>query len=235
MYHHDSITDFGPFYMGFPGSSVVKNLLANKGAPGNVALIPGLGKSPGGGNGNPRQYSCLENPMDRGAWWVTIHEVANWTWLSTHTPLYIFTFNTVLCFHVLSRHTLHPVISISGKASLVMVQLFFLLESLISPSLLKDSFAWSSFLGWHSSFPLALWLHRPTPSRPIIPLLKHLLRSLWSSPVTTGFFLAVFKILSSPLPCEFYYNVFRSRPLLGILNLDVYILPWVSEASWPFS
>ena len=121
MYHYDSITDFGPFSMGFPGSSVVKNPLANKGAPGNTGSIPGLGRSPGGRNGNAYQYSCLENPVDRGAWWATIHEVAkSWTWLSVHTLVSILTFNRVLHFRVLSGHTLHPVISISGKASLVM-------------------------------------------------------------------------------------------------------------------
>ena len=47
---------------------MVKNLPANAGAPG---LIPGLGRSPGERNGNPFQYSCLENPMDRGGWWAT--------------------------------------------------------------------------------------------------------------------------------------------------------------------
>ena len=41
-----------------------------------MSLIPGLGRSPGEGNGNPFHYSCLENPMDRGAWWATFHEVA---------------------------------------------------------------------------------------------------------------------------------------------------------------
>ena len=43
---------------------------------GDTGLIPGLGKSPGEGNGNPLQYSCLENPMDGGAWWATVHGVA---------------------------------------------------------------------------------------------------------------------------------------------------------------
>ena len=43
---------------------------------GDLGSFPGLGRSPGGGNGNPLQYSCLENPMDRGAWWVTVHRVA---------------------------------------------------------------------------------------------------------------------------------------------------------------
>ena len=54
---------------------VVKNPPANTGNIRNVSLIPGLGRSPGGGNGNPLRYSCLENPMDRGPWWVRIHAV----------------------------------------------------------------------------------------------------------------------------------------------------------------
>ena len=49
----------------------------------------GRGRSPGKGNGNPLQYSCLENPMDGGAWWATVHRVAkNWTWLSNFTLSY---------------------------------------------------------------------------------------------------------------------------------------------------
>ena len=57
--------------MGFPGDSVVNNPSANAGDPGNESSIPGLGISSGGGNGNPLQYSCLENPMDGGAWQAT--------------------------------------------------------------------------------------------------------------------------------------------------------------------
>ena len=57
--------------VGFPGGSDDKESPSNAGDPG---LIPGLGRSPGG-NGNPLQYSCLENPMDRGAWWATAHGV----------------------------------------------------------------------------------------------------------------------------------------------------------------
>ena len=53
---------------GFPGGSVVKNPPANAGDAGDVGLILGSGRSPGGGNGNPLQYSCLQNSMDRGAW-----------------------------------------------------------------------------------------------------------------------------------------------------------------------
>ena len=56
--------------MVFPGSSVVKNLSANAGDMGSIL---GWGRSPGGGNGNPLQYFCLENPMERGAWWATVH------------------------------------------------------------------------------------------------------------------------------------------------------------------
>ena len=57
--------------MGFPGGAVVKTLPANA---GDVGSIPGLGRSPGGGNGNPLQYSCLGNPMDRGVWQAIVHE-----------------------------------------------------------------------------------------------------------------------------------------------------------------
>ena len=66
--------------MGFSGGSEGKASTWNAGDPG---LIPGSGRSPGEGNGNPCQYSCLENPMDRGAWWATVHgAVKSRTWLS---------------------------------------------------------------------------------------------------------------------------------------------------------
>ena len=61
--------------LGFPGGSVVKNPPANAGDAGDSVSISGLGRAPGGGNGNPLQYSCLENPIDKGAWWVTVHGV----------------------------------------------------------------------------------------------------------------------------------------------------------------
>ena len=60
---------------GFPGGQVVKNQPANAGHVGDVGSILGLGRSPGEGNGNPLQYSCLENPMDSGAWHATVHGV----------------------------------------------------------------------------------------------------------------------------------------------------------------
>ena len=59
--------------MGFPGGSDDKASVYNTGDPG---LIPGLGRSPGEGNGSPLQYSCLENPKGSGSWWATAHEVA---------------------------------------------------------------------------------------------------------------------------------------------------------------
>ena len=55
---------------------VVKNPPANSGVLRDRGLIPGSGRSPEGGHGNSFQYSCLENPMDRGAWWAIVHEVA---------------------------------------------------------------------------------------------------------------------------------------------------------------
>ena len=66
------ITEYCVGGAGFPGGSVVKNLPANVGDSGS---IPGLGRSLGEGNGNPFHFSCLGNPMDRGAWWGTVHGV----------------------------------------------------------------------------------------------------------------------------------------------------------------
>ena len=75
--------------MAFPGGSVGKESTCNAGVclqqsgTGDQGSISGSGRSPGGGNGNPLQYSCLENPMDRGAWWATVHGVAkSWTQFS---------------------------------------------------------------------------------------------------------------------------------------------------------
>ena len=71
----------------FPGGSEVKASACNE---GDLGSIPGLGRSPGEGNGYPLQYSCLENPMDRGAWWATVHGVAkSRIQLSDFTKLYI--------------------------------------------------------------------------------------------------------------------------------------------------
>ena len=61
-----------PVFLGFPAGSDGKESTCNV---GDLGSIPGLGRSPGGGHGNPLQYSGLENPMDRGAWWAAVHGV----------------------------------------------------------------------------------------------------------------------------------------------------------------
>ena len=73
---------------GFPGSLDSKASAYNM---GDLGLIPGSGRSPGEGNGNPLQYPCLENPMDQGAWWATVHGVAK-----SPTRLNDFTTTTIL-------------------------------------------------------------------------------------------------------------------------------------------
>ena len=76
-----------PIFLDFPGGSEVKASASNA---GDLGLIPGSGRSPGEGNGNPLQYSCLENPMDWGAWWAAVHGVTkSRTRLSDFTLLYI--------------------------------------------------------------------------------------------------------------------------------------------------
>ena len=73
----------------FPGGSVRKNLSANALDAGDAGSIPGLGRSPGEGNGSPLQYSCLGNPKARGAWRAIVHEVVkSWMHLSTHIFLH---------------------------------------------------------------------------------------------------------------------------------------------------
>ena len=73
--------------LGYPGGSLVKNLPRDEGSN------PGLGRSPGGGHGNPLQYSCLENPMDRGAWWTIVHGITKSVghdWVTEHIQDYRF-------------------------------------------------------------------------------------------------------------------------------------------------
>ena len=66
------ICSFNDNSLGFPGAQMVKKSTCST---GDLGSVPGLGRSPGRGHGNPLQYSCLENPMDRGAWWATVHGV----------------------------------------------------------------------------------------------------------------------------------------------------------------
>ena len=71
---------------GFPDGIVLKNLPANTGDAGDIGSVPGPGRFPGAENGNPLQYSCLESPMDRGAWNATVHRAADsQTQLTEHT------------------------------------------------------------------------------------------------------------------------------------------------------
>ena len=76
--------------MGFPGGSEVKASACNA---GDLSSITGLGRSPGEGNGNPLQYSCLKNPMDGGAWWATVHRITkNRTRLSDSLQFHFLSF-----------------------------------------------------------------------------------------------------------------------------------------------
>ena len=72
---HDGINVLIRRDISFPGGSVVKNPPANAGDIRDVGSIPGSRRFPGKGNGNPLHYSCLENPMDREAWWAKVHRV----------------------------------------------------------------------------------------------------------------------------------------------------------------
>ena len=76
MYILHQIISLLGMYMGFPGGLVVENMSANAGDIREASAIPGSRRSPGGRHGNSLQYSCLENPTDKGAWWATVHRVA---------------------------------------------------------------------------------------------------------------------------------------------------------------
>ena len=89
MFEFSSFVSVYPVFWASQMVLVVKNQPAKAGDVGDADLIPGSGRSPRGGHGNPLQCSCLENPMDRGAWRATVHRVTrNWTrlkWLSMHS------------------------------------------------------------------------------------------------------------------------------------------------------
>ena len=93
-----------PSLMGFPGGSMVKNLPTNAGNAGDTSLIPGSRRSPGEWNGNPLQYSCLGNPMDRGAWRAIVHGVpkSQKDWVTEHTGM-------CLLYHLFSPANWHAV------------------------------------------------------------------------------------------------------------------------------
>ena len=103
LFHAPPQKYFGAYYiltLGFPSGSVAQNLPAMQ-EPWETGSMPGSGRFPGGRHGNPLQYSCLENPTDRGTWQATVHSIAKTrTWLKQlfiHTYTY-FTLNISTCF-----------------------------------------------------------------------------------------------------------------------------------------
>ena len=115
----------------FPGGVSGKESTSNAGDVRDMGLIPGLGRSPTGGHRNLLQYSYLENPMERGAWWATVHGVANsWTqmkWLSTHSciiyvDIILHSVNVVcdVCWFTYEEPFLHP----RNNSHLIMVWIF---------------------------------------------------------------------------------------------------------------
>ena len=92
--------------MGFLHGWVVKKPPANAGDTRDMGSIPGSGSAPGGGNGNPLQYSCLENPIDRGAWWTTVHRVTKSRTQLKHLSMHKYSPHTA--FHVWTVYMLLP-------------------------------------------------------------------------------------------------------------------------------
>ena len=99
----------------FPDSSVVKNLPANEEDARDEGLILGLGRSSGKGNGNPLQYSCLGNSMDRGAWWATVHgsQRVGQDLATEHARLYVLraTWLCAICQMLCSPQLFPPVLT----------------------------------------------------------------------------------------------------------------------------
>ena len=135
---------------------VVKNPPANAGDIRDVGSIPGLGRFPGGGNGNPFQYSCLKIPMNRGAWWATVHLVAKsqtWLkWLSTHADSVLKSSDVTLLTKVhMVKAIFFPVVK-SGR------------ESRVIEEAKKSWFFWIVVIGCCN------WIESPLGSKEIKPI-----------------------------------------------------------------
>ena len=111
-------------------------------------MIPGLGRSPGEGNGNPLQYSCLENPMDGGAWWATVHGVAkSQTQLSAFTFTFLQIYSRVLSLFFWDPYNVNLVHLMFSQKSLRLSSFLFILFSLFfSAALISTSLSFVSFI-----------------------------------------------------------------------------------------
>ena len=156
---------------GFPGASVVKILACNAGDVWN--FIPGLGRSPGGGNGYLLQYSCLENPMDRKARWATVHGVIvrhDWTIEHTHTDTQFKEYISYWLHHQVatSEIKVRMLCGTSGKAALQEADLVgeesFCLPAFLPFTFLKNETA-LRIEGWQSREKEQAQLWNPTLDR----------------------------------------------------------------------
>ena len=159
--------------MGFPGGSEVKASASSVGDPGS---IPGSGRSPGEGNGYPLHYSCLENPMDRGAWQATVHRVAkSWTRLSDFTSLQwlsnalIFvtprTAARQTCLSITNSRSLLKLMSIE---SVILSNYLILCHPLLLPSIFPSIRVFSNELALHIQDSLQSF--GASPSAPVLPM-----------------------------------------------------------------
>ena len=125
--------------MGFPNGTADKQSACDSGVTGDSCLIPGSGRSPGGGNGNLLQYFFLENPMERGAWQPTVQSVAkNWTWLSTQPLSQTWFYLYLLSAFLLLYYIIHSALSCVYFFSLAHAYLpIFKHKSCIEPGMVK--------------------------------------------------------------------------------------------------
>ena len=136
---------------GFPGGASGKEPACQCRRHRDALSIPGLGRSPGGGHGNPLQYSCLEYPMERRVWWATVHRIANsWTRLKqlsthAHTPVQMYQQDSVVRFY-----SLFPVPPHQGQMDILSICEMLLpgpvLRPLLNQAPLKCSYASSAAL-----------------------------------------------------------------------------------------